>query len=192
MPPPSGGFPPPSCQDVSRGLQVAVSAGADQLLRDRSPRPCPAPQDYETPDGEASKIVYNEPTEYGGVRALARLRTPPPAERPRLSWAPLRARCCCAHSRLQLCRLNCPSLPHACACPLLFHASKTSSSSARLAPPIKPAQGSFRTYARLTGACDPPAALGVEMSADLQEGLPGPGARAAQGGLTRRRGPVPC
>lgn len=47
--------------------------------------------------------------------------------------------------------------------------------------PVHPDQGSFRTYARLTGACDPPAALGVEMSAGLQEGLPGPGALLDKG-----------
>ena len=42
------------------------------------------------------------------------------------------------------------------------------------APPAPPPQGTLRTYARLTGPCDPPAAVGLEMSASLQDGLPGP------------------
>jgi hypothetical protein len=40
--------------------------------------------------------------------------------------------------------------------------------------PVDFGQGTLRTYARLTGPCDPPAAIGVEMSASLQDGLPGP------------------
>lgn len=35
-------------------------------------------------------------------------------------------------------------------------------------------QGTLRTYARMTGPCDPPAAIGLEMSAGLQDDLPGP------------------
>lgn len=40
--------------------------------------------------------------------------------------------------------------------------------------PAPPVQGTLRTYARLMGPCDPPAAIGLEMSASLQDGLPGP------------------
>ena len=38
-------------------------------------------------------------------------------------------------------------------------------------------QGWFRTYTRLSGPCDPPVAVGVEMSAGLQDNLPGPSAQ---------------
>lgn len=69
-----------------------------------------------------------------------------------------------------------------CRCRLLgrthIHASRA------LPGPSIILQGTLRTYARLTGPCDPPAAIGVEMSAGLQNDLPGP-SEVGEGGWMR-------